>query len=135
MAEVSSPLASGFLLLTAGFFLCVYALPLLVAPLRWARWFGWRVPPGEPHLTVYLGRCLGAVALCVIGMIGHAAVAPVMHLPVFLLIAAIGALMTLVHVDGAVRRRQPPLETAEIALYAGVTALSLWMWTTLQHAT
>jgi hypothetical protein len=34
----------------------VFALPIFVAPLAWARWFRWRLP-GETDLAVYFGRC------------------------------------------------------------------------------
>jgi hypothetical protein len=42
------------------------------------------------------------------------------------LIAA-GALLTVAHVWGALTRRQPWTETVEIALYAGLTALFVWL--------
>jgi hypothetical protein len=42
----------------------------------------------------------------------------------FRLIQIIGALMTGVHVWGAVRREQPWTETAEIPLYAGLAVLA-----------
>ena len=53
--------SSLFLLAASSVGLLVFALPLLLSPLRWARRLRWRVPE-DTDLTVYLGRSLGAVA-------------------------------------------------------------------------
>lgn len=120
------PLASAFLLIISFFFLLLYALPLLLVPLRWARWLRWQLPAGGAELTVYLGRCVGGLALAVILMALRAAPDPRGHRLIFELIATIAAIMTAVHLWGALRRVQPWTETAEIALYAVVTGLSGW---------
>jgi len=103
-------------------FLCGYALPLLFAPIRWARWLGWRAPD-EVKLTVYLGRCVGALALVITALTLRAAVAPVAHGETVDLLIGTGAVMTAVHVWGAVERVQPLAETLEIALYLVLTGL------------
>ena len=41
-----------------------FALPIFIAPLRWARLMGWTIPEHE-HLAIYFGRCLGAFILVV----------------------------------------------------------------------
>lgn len=104
-------------------FLVAYALPLLFAPLRWARWLGWELPQGSKDLTVYLGRCVGALALVVTGLTLRAALAPSEHLDTVDLLIGTGALMTGVHVRGALERSQPKSETYEIVLYFTLTAL------------
>ena len=40
--------------------LVLLAIPLVVAPVVWARVLGWH-PPSDSDLTVYFGRCLGAL--------------------------------------------------------------------------
>ena len=50
-----------FLLILVAFTAPVFALPILLMPLTWARKFGWRLPreaDGE-DLAIYLGGCLG----------------------------------------------------------------------------
>ncbi|MEU8271274.1 hypothetical protein AB0B89_29455 [Sphaerisporangium sp. NPDC049002] len=118
MIDGQFPLASWFLLVSATGFLAVYALPLLLVPLRWARWFRWEAPSGPTDLTVYFGRCLGAVAVAITWVALAAAPDPEHNLIVFDLIAIACGLQTLIHVDGAVRRIQPWTETLEIGLYA-----------------
>jgi hypothetical protein len=125
------PLASWFLIVAMAFFLVVYALPLLFVPLHWARWFQWELPQGKTDLAVYLGRCLGGVALSVIVIAYQGIADPKGHRNVFELIGMIGALLTLVHVWGAIRRIQPWTEHVEIALYAAVAVAAFWIRTTL----
>lgn len=64
MIDASAPAASWFLWILGSTFLLVYALPLLIAPLRWARVFRWNVERRDP-LTLYFGRCVGAVAVAI----------------------------------------------------------------------
>jgi hypothetical protein len=118
--------ASWFLWCASVLFLVVLALPLLLAPLGWARKVGWRIPE-QTELTVYFGRCLGALGLAIVLTGMEAAPHPRAHAILFDLIVAAGALLALVHVWGALRREQPWLETAEIAVYLGLTALTWWI--------
>jgi len=104
--------AVGFGLLVAG--------PLLVAPLWWARRFGWTVPD-DRHLTIYLGRCLGGVGLAILYVGVRAARDPAAHPLVLELITGACAILTIVHVLGALERAQPPIETIEIAVYGALT--------------
>jgi hypothetical protein len=131
MISSNAPLASWFLLLTASFFLVLYAAPLLLVPMRWARWLRWSVVPGRNDLCVYFGRCLGAVAVAVIISLFRAVHDPIGNRGVFDLVAQIGVLMVGVHVWGWLRREQPWTETAEIGLYAAVTVLALWIRSSL----
>lgn len=133
MVDPDRALASWFLLTSATFFLVVYALPLLFVPLRWARWFRWKLPerPETSHLTVYFARCLGALALSVIVVTYRAAGDPRGHRVLFDLIALVGGLMALVHAWGAIRRTQPWTEHVEIVLYAAVAAVAVWIGASL----
>ncbi len=62
---MSTSASSLFLVVCAAVFSLGYGLPLALAPLTWARHFGWEVRRdgggGPDPLTVYLGRCLGCV--------------------------------------------------------------------------
>jgi hypothetical protein len=134
MFPTDTPLANWFLLLTGIVFLFLFALPLMFAPLHWARFFQWRVPDGPKDLRdliLYFARCLGAVAFAVIVAILHAAFDPAWRPMVLKLIVWIGVPMVGVHAWGAVRRQQPWTETMEIGLYAGVTVLAAYILQTL----
>lgn len=128
MISETYPLASWFLLVNGAAFLLVYALPLTIAPLTWARWFQWEVPEGRADLTVYLGRCTGVLALTIIMLAFRAAPDPVGHRWIFELLAVATGLMVLLHLWGLVRRIQPWTEHLEILLYGAVCAGSIWLW-------
>jgi hypothetical protein len=121
------PGVSAFLYGTGAAFLLAFALPLFLSPLAWARRFLWTIPE-DTRLTVYFGRCLGAVAVALVAACFHAAADPVRHSVVLLTLAVAGFLLTLVHVWGAIQRTQPWTETAEIALYGGLTVALVWMY-------
>ncbi len=121
MIDPAAPAASWFLWTLAGVFLICFALPLLLAPIAWARVFRWPQPAAD-HLTLYFGRCLGAVALAIVAICFRAAPRASAHALLFELLAAAGALLALVHVWGAIRKQQPWTETVEIVLYAGAAA-------------
>ncbi len=130
MIDPQRPLASWFLLVGGVVFLVVYAIPLLFVPLQWARLFRWELPE-RTHLAVYLGRCLGGMALAVVIFIFRAVPDPRPYRVLFELVALMSGLLALVHVWGAIRRIQPWTEHAEIVLYATVAALSAWIGTRL----
>jgi hypothetical protein len=113
--------SSIFLLAASSIGLLVFALPLLLSPLRWARRLRWRVPE-DTDLTVYLGRSLGAVAtaLSLGGLL--AARDPGRYRIVFVMAAVAGSLLAGVHVWGAIQKKQPWMETAEIPFWAAVAA-------------
>ncbi|HEX2571195.1 MAG TPA: hypothetical protein VH877_16680 [Polyangia bacterium] len=131
MISSTHPSASWFLLISSVFFFFIYAMPLFLFPLRWARWFAWNVPTGNTDLTVYFGRCLGGLALTALFMMLQAVPDPVTHRDAFTMVAWIGAFMTVVHIWGAARRAQPWTEDVEIGLYAMMTGLSLYFRSTL----
>lgn len=113
--------SSLFLLAAGTVGLLFFALPLLLSPLRWARRLRWRVPD-DSDLTVYLGRSLGALAtaVSVSGLV--AAREPRRHRIVFPMTAVAGTLLTGVHAWGAIQKKQPWTETAEILFWGAVTA-------------
>ena len=121
------PLASWFLLVVTVTFSGLYALPLLFMPLRWARWFRWPLPEGNPALTIYFGRCLGGLALAAILTVVRAIPDPKAYLPLFDLIYLVCGAMTGVHIWGAIERTQPWTEDAEILLYGAAAVTAAWL--------
>ena len=121
MRTNSNRRSSLFLLAASSIGLLVFALPLLLSPLRWAKRLRWRVSE-DTDLTVYLGRSLGAVAtaLSLGGLL--AARDPRRHRIVFAMAAVAGSLLTGVHIWGAIQKKQPWTETAEIPFWAAVAA-------------
>ncbi len=126
MIDPALPAASWFLWSLGSLFLVGFALPLLFAPLRWARIFLWRVP-ADDALTVYFGRCVGAVAVALCAACLRAAPHASAHPLLFELVAAAALLLAGVHIVGALERRQPWTETAEIALYAVAAIAACWL--------
>ena len=121
MIDQAAPMASGFLWLLSLLFLVCFAVPLLFAPLAWARVFRWKVESAD-HLTLYFGRCLGAVALAIVVCCARSAPRASAFPVVFDLIILAGGLLAGVHIWGALRRQQPWTETVEIVLYLGAAA-------------
>jgi hypothetical protein len=101
-----------------------FGLPMLLAPITFARVLRWQIPEHE-HLAIYFGRCLGGLA-CVIAAFGLK-VAGVTALQPFFFQLAIGAfcILTLVHIYGGLRKIQPISETLEIIFWFGLIVLTL----------
>ena len=117
--------ARAFLLVAGISFMVVFALPLFVDPYWWADVFGWDTGP-ETDLGLYLGRCLGAVAIAIALLALVASRAPARHRSLFTLIALTTALVAVVHLRGLIEDSQPTVEHLETALYAIVCGLALW---------
>jgi hypothetical protein len=107
----------------------VFALPIFLIPLTWARWFGWRIPQ-ETHLAIYFGRCLGAFILIVEALMLRAGLNGTGLVFTFQVLLAVAALMVLVHIWGAVLRIQPISETLEIGMYGGMFLLTVLFYPT-----
>ncbi|HLB64129.1 MAG TPA: hypothetical protein VJJ46_04760 [Anaerolineales bacterium] len=104
--------------------LLAFGIPLLVAPMAWARLFRWEMPP-PGQLVVFLGRSLG-LFICVVGAYGiRIAAVPAgqpffFELMLWLVVAMIG-----LHAYGAIKRVQPATETIEIGLWAVLLLVTL----------
>jgi hypothetical protein len=92
----------------------------------WARVFRWRVDPGS-DLALYLGRCLGVVALTQVAAGYRASAAPREYPIVLEIYAAASFLLAFVHIWGGLTRRQPWTENAEIAAYLGLGVAAVWL--------
>ncbi len=116
--------AQAFLLVLMLVTSAAFALPIFLAPLAWARRLGWRIPE-HTDLAVYFGRCLGAFILIVELLMLRAGLTGTGLVFTFQVLIAVAALMTIVHVWGALQRIQPVSETLEIGMYAGLGILAV----------
>ena len=94
-----------------------FGAPMLVAPHKWARAFGWPDVP-ETDESRYFGRCLGAMAIASAASGLMAARDPKSNRSHFRLAEVVGWTMTAVHIKGAFEGAQPVSETAEIPGWA-----------------
>jgi len=112
------------LLIYAAAFTALVGLPLVVAPLSWARRVGWRVPD-DTDLAVYYARCLGAVVFA-IGAVAAAVSSDPAAVRVMLdVTAAALAAMAVVHAWGWLRGVQPRFENLETIAYAALLAMTI----------
>ena len=113
-----------YLLVLASITSLVFALPLLLVPLTWARLMQWKIPE-DTDLAVYFGRCLGAfvVGVDIMGFLGAFDVQR--QQAIFEVLYFVSISMIAVHVYGAWRRIQPITETIEIGFYAMLFVLTL----------
>jgi hypothetical protein len=116
--------AQTWLLSLFGVTMPLFALPIFLAPLSWARLFGWRIAQ-ERDLAIYFGRCLGAFVLVLEALMLRAGLDGTGLLYTFQALLGVSAMMVLVHIWGAVLRIQPLLETLEIGMYGGMLVLTL----------
>ena len=130
MIDSVHPAASWYLWILSIGFVALFALPLLLFPLHWARWFKWRVADDD-NLALYFGRCLGGVALALSVGWFRAAMHPGAYPIVWEITIAAGALMTWVHILGALQKRQPWTETAEIGMYGLLTVAAYLIYRSL----
>ena len=119
-AEHSSVFLHAFAVLTA----VAFSIPISLAPLAWARTFRWTVD-AQPHLALYFGRCLGAVALVVSWAAWHSAAHPELQPFYFQILIGVTGLVGIAHVAGAAQKVQPWTETAEIPFWCGLSVLGL----------
>ena len=124
MSGPLSDYASVFLMVVGIGSLVLLAIPLVVAPLAWASVLLWDTPV-DADLTVYFGRCLGAV----IGVLAVAALFAASNSnvqPFFfgITIASFG-LMVVVHAWGAVRGIQPRTETLETVAWLALLVVAV----------
>ena len=90
----------------------VFALPIFLVPLLWARVMQWQLPE-HTDLAVYFGRCLGAFILIVEALMLRAALTGEALLTTFEVLAAVAA-AGLGVVD--VSTKEPDLEDVFLSL-------------------
>lgn len=104
--------------------LAAFGIPLLIAPLHWARILRWEVPQPE-NLVVFLGRSLGILvsllAVFAIKVTSSPAAKPFFFdLMLWLFVAMIA-----LHIYGAIKKTQPITETVEIILWVVLFLITL----------
>jgi hypothetical protein len=104
-----------------------YALPLLFAPLQWAKLFKWQTEPRDP-LAVYFGRCMGGVSTAIVFQCFRAAPHPERHLATLEMLILVWATLSGVHVWGALKREQPWPETVETVFCVLLLLLSIGLY-------
>lgn len=119
--------AADFLLILTLATTLVFALPIFLVPLTWARLMAWQIPQ-QTYLAVYFGRCLGAFILILEALMLRAALTGEAMHTAFELLAATATMMIVVHVYGALKRIQPLSETLEIGFYVLLLLLTLMFW-------
>ena len=119
--------AADFLLILTLATTLVFALPIFLVPLTWARLMTWQIPQ-QTDLAVYFGRCLGAFILILEALMLRAALTGEAMHTAFELLAATATMMIVVHVYGALKRIQPLSETLEIGFYVLLLLLTLMFW-------
>ena len=127
MIGVWSGHAQAFLLVATVLSALGLSLPIFLAPLAWARRFGWTIPD-HTELAVYFGRSLGALAVTINLLTLRAALTGVALVTAFEVTLVVSVLMVVVHVYGALRRVQPVSETIEIGFWAAIALLALACW-------
>ncbi len=120
LGEYSAAFLKSFSVIT----LLLFSIPIAVAPMAWAQVLKWEVD-ARPHLALYFGRCLGAVAIVLSCSAWYAAGHPEVQRFFFGMQISISLLVGLAHVAGAVQKVQPWTETAEIAFWAALVLLGL----------
>lgn len=113
-----------FLKIVAISLLVSFCVPLILAPMKWAKVLKWKLPDHD-HLAVYFGRCLGGMA-AILALFGLKVTALPAILPFYFdLLIWIYLSLALVHVWGAVRKIQPITETIEIGFWILLIILTL----------
>ncbi len=113
-----------YLYVAAAAMLISFGLPLLIAPVSWARVFRWQVPD-EQRLVLFLGRSMG-VFIALMSIFAVQAVRTPAAKPFFFdMMLFTFAAMLVLHVVGAIRKTQPVTETAEIGLWVVLFIVTL----------
>jgi len=104
--------------------LAAFGIPLLIAPLRWARAFHWEVPQPD-NLVVFLARSLGMLISLLAIFAFKAAGSPEAKPFFFDLLLWVLAGMFALHAYGAIKKTQPITETAEILLWIALFLITI----------
>lgn len=124
MIGMWSAYSQQYLLVFAGITTLAFALPIFFTPVAWARRMGWVIPE-QTDLTIYFGRCLGALIIVAELFAIRAALLGNGLISAFEIMTAIVVLMIPVHIYGAVRKIQPITETLEIGVWCVLLVLNL----------
>ena len=124
MIGIWSAHAQTFMLVFAILALFAFVIPMIFAPMFWARMLLWNIPE-DTDLAVYSLRSLGSLGLAVLLITFRAAISGEGLLLLYELFIPFFALMVLVHIYGAIKKIQPITETLEIGFWLVLLVLAL----------
>ena len=124
MIGIWSAHAQTFMLVFAIVATVFFVVPMIFAPMFWARMLLWNIPE-DTDLAVYSLRSLGSLGLAVLLVTFRAAITGEGLLIVYQLFVPFFLLMVLVHLYGAIRKIQPITETLEIGFWLVLLILAL----------
>jgi hypothetical protein len=124
MIGIWSAHAQTFMLGFAILAMVAFVIPMIFAPMFWARKLLWNIPE-DTDLAVYSLRSLGSLGLAVLLITFRAAVTGEGLLLIYELFIPFFALMVLVHIYGAIKKIQPITETLEIGFWLVLLVLAL----------
>ena len=102
----------------------LFGLPLLIAPIQWAKVLKWTIPDHQ-HLAIYFGRCLGGI-ICVMAFYGFMSTLDPGTMKFFFDFILLNFIaMVLIHVYGAMKKIQPKSETIEIIYWLFLVVVTL----------
>ncbi len=119
MIGMFSGYADEFLIWLSALTAVLFAIPLLIDPMRWASILGWRIP-AHTDLAVYLGRSLSVVAIAINAACIRAGLTGVAIAELVSIVIVISVLMVFIHAWGAFRKIQPLSETIEIGFWFAI---------------
>jgi len=124
MIGIWSAHAQTFMLVFAILAMVAFVIPMIFAPMFWARMLLWNIPE-DTDLAVYSLRSLGSLGLAVLLIAFRAAITGEGLSLVYELFIPFFALMVLVHLYGAIKKIQPITETLEIGFWLVLLVLAL----------
>ena len=124
MIGIWSAHAQTFMLVFAIVAMVFFVIPMIFAPMFWARMLLWNIPE-DTDLAVYSLRSLGSLGLAVLLVTFRAAITGEGLLVIYQLFIPFFVLMILVHAYGAIKNIQPITETLEIGFWAILLILAL----------
>lgn len=122
-----SAFADEFLIGLASLTFVLFTIPLLLTPLRWARVMGFTIP-AHTDLAAYFGRSVGALAAAANYLALRAGLTGEGVATVVGFLAAVAAMMVLIHAWGAYKKIQPLSETLEIGFWILIGLASLGVY-------
>ena len=124
MIGIWSAHAQTFMLVFSILAMVAFVIPMIFAPMFWARMLLWNIPD-DTDLAVYALRSLGSLGLAVLLITFRAAMTGEGLLLVYEMFIPFFALMVLVHIYGAIRKIQPITETLEIGFWLALLVLAI----------
>ncbi len=116
---------NGIFLIVAGVAMLIsFGIPLMLAPVGWARLFRWEIPQPR-NLVIFLGRSMGVfITIIAIFSIKVSQIPAVKPFFFDLMLWIFGG-MIILHVFGAIRKSQPITETLEILLWIALSVITI----------